>query len=239
MAGYEKFTLKSFQEKLTGGGYDSLKGVNRAIGRMSTWSEKDREKARALAQAHFGDAPAPKAKAAKKQSKAGAEGAKKTPAKKVTKKTTAKASSKKTSKTKKTTTKAPKAPKQPRAAVAAPKAPRTTSDPVDQANRRVGTIRSTLESMELAKRLGAPNEEVAEGAKRAQSALTRVIDELGASVSSLMGGAGISDAEARGAKAFETAARATQAAGGNGIQPGPTATTGAPPLPQVATPPEG
>ena len=237
MAGYEKFTLKSFQEKLAGGGYDSLAGVNRAIGRMSTWSEEECDKARKLALAHFGEAAPAKTKKTQKAASP------KTPfvrKKKTGKKVSATKGKKKEravaappapqAKTKGKKASAKKAPKKPAAPRATQAAPRV-QDPIEQANRIGDSIHHRLESLDLARRLGAPSEEIAVSARRAQVALTQVIDALGSSVSNLIGG--LSEEERRGAAAFEKAALATGAAGGNGLKSSPTA---APPMPPVYPP---
>ena len=69
MSSYEKFTLKTIKERLESGVYANLTGANRAIGKTSELSAKDKEKAKAMAAAHFGvDLSAPK-KAAKKPAK--------------------------------------------------------------------------------------------------------------------------------------------------------------------------
>jgi len=226
MAGYEKFTLKSFQKKLADGDYKDLGGCNRAIGRMSTFSEKDREKARELARAHFGEgSAAPKKTKAKKVSATKAPKAGKKAAKKVS-------ATKGKARTKAAAPKAPKAAKQSPAKKAARGGPPTRQSPdrIETANRIGESIHRKLESLELTRRLGAPSEEVAEGAKRAQKALTQVIDALGSSVASLLGE--MSDEEKRGAAAFEKAARAATA-GGNGLRPPAAA---APPVPPVIPP---
>lgn len=65
---YDKLTVERFKERLDAGEYDGLTGARRAIGKAK-WNDKDRERARALADAHFGadgGKPAPKKAAAKK-----------------------------------------------------------------------------------------------------------------------------------------------------------------------------
>lgn len=95
---YEKLTVAKFEENLKAGKYKGLTGARRAIGKADGWSEKDRAKARGVADKHFSSggasAPAKKAKGAH-----GSKPAKKVASKKVaTKKTAAapKASSKRT-----------------------------------------------------------------------------------------------------------------------------------------------
>jgi hypothetical protein len=63
MSGYE--TLDGFKKKLKNGGYDNATGARRAIGKMSTWEEADKDAARKAVDRHFGDAaPAAAAKKA-------------------------------------------------------------------------------------------------------------------------------------------------------------------------------
>lgn len=83
---YEKLTVESFAAKLKEGKYETLTGARRAIGKTSSWSPKEKEKAQELANKHFDGAPVPKAvtKAATKKLDAA-------PAKKTAKKTAKKA----------------------------------------------------------------------------------------------------------------------------------------------------
>lgn len=102
---YEKLTFEGFKKKLASNGYQGgLTGARRAIGKTD-WPEADKNKARALAEKHFGGAPA-KTAAPKKVAAAKTTTVKKTvsaaPAKKAgrspkaaAKKTTAKKASKK------------------------------------------------------------------------------------------------------------------------------------------------
>lgn len=50
---YEKLTVDRFAENLKEGKYKILTGARRAIGKTGSWSAKEKEKAHALANAHF------------------------------------------------------------------------------------------------------------------------------------------------------------------------------------------
>lgn len=64
---YDKLTVERFKERLEAGEYDGLTGARRAIGKAK-WSDKDRNAARALADAHFGaDGAKPAKKTAAKK----------------------------------------------------------------------------------------------------------------------------------------------------------------------------
>ena len=88
---YDKLSLASFQEALKSGKYETATAAKRGVGRAQTLSDKDKEKARALIEAHFGESPKP-AKPAKKTAKTAA-------AKKSSKKTTEAAPKKAAAKT--------------------------------------------------------------------------------------------------------------------------------------------
>ena len=65
-------TLDGFRKKLKSGHYDSVTGARRAIGKMRTWEEKDKEAGRRAVDKHFGATPSKPAKprpAAKKTPK--------------------------------------------------------------------------------------------------------------------------------------------------------------------------
>lgn len=74
MANYQKLTLEMFQANLKEDKYETLTGARRAIGKTASWSAKEKEKARELANKHFGSdgstkaavKPAKAKKAAKK-----------------------------------------------------------------------------------------------------------------------------------------------------------------------------
>ena len=51
---YDKLTVPRFVERMESGLYKNITAARRAIGKAD-WSAKDRERARALANAHFGD----------------------------------------------------------------------------------------------------------------------------------------------------------------------------------------
>lgn len=217
MAGYEKFTLKSFQEKLESGGYANLKGVNRGIGRMSEWDEDTREKARQMARKHFGDnEPAAAAPKAKKVSKT-----KKTEGTKKVKRVSKRALAKKAAQAAAAPAKKAKKAKQPKKAkkTSKTKASPKTYDPIEESNRIGLAAHQRLEAMDLAMRLGAPTEEVAKGARKAQQVLMQTLDTLRASVDGMAAATPPSEAEVRAVEAFRKSAQATLAAGGNGADP--------------------
>ena len=57
VANYAKLDITSFRKKLKNNEYKSATGARRAIGRMTTWTEKDKDSARKLVDKHFGGAP--------------------------------------------------------------------------------------------------------------------------------------------------------------------------------------
>jgi hypothetical protein len=81
--GYTGLDLAGFKTKLKNGGYGSLTGARRAIGKAQSWDDADRAKANVMADKHFSDgstpaAPAKKAKTpVKRQAQAAALAAKK------------------------------------------------------------------------------------------------------------------------------------------------------------------
>lgn len=85
---YEKLTVDRFSDNLKTQKYQGITGARRAIGKTN-WSQKDKDKAHALANTYFGEEGTPKV-AAKKVAAAGSAGSKekepKVPAKKAAKK---------------------------------------------------------------------------------------------------------------------------------------------------------
>lgn len=64
---YEKMTLAGFKKKLEAGGYKEIGGARKAVGRSRDLSAADKEKARKIVDAYFGDSkPSKPAKTAKK-----------------------------------------------------------------------------------------------------------------------------------------------------------------------------
>lgn len=65
---YDKLSLASFKEGLKADKYASATGARRAVGKASTLTDADKDKARTIIDAHFGTSatPAPKKAAAKK-----------------------------------------------------------------------------------------------------------------------------------------------------------------------------
>ncbi len=57
MSSYDKLTLERFQENLNSGRYSTIAGARRAIGKAD-WTDKEKNKARALVDSHF-TAPSP------------------------------------------------------------------------------------------------------------------------------------------------------------------------------------
>lgn len=66
MTHYEKLTVERFEQNLKDKKYDTLTGARRAIGKTASWSDKEKEKAKAIALKHFGGEATPAPKAAKK-----------------------------------------------------------------------------------------------------------------------------------------------------------------------------
>ena len=102
---YTKRTLNDIKRKLNEGEYKSLAGANRAIGKSHGLTDKEKEKAKRLAAAHFEDEGKQAKKASKKKAKkkAGKKGKKKAAKKagaKTKKKSAKKAASKKKAATK-------------------------------------------------------------------------------------------------------------------------------------------
>jgi hypothetical protein len=131
---YEKLTIKAFKDKLEDGQYDSLTGARRAVGKVSGWSEGERDKARTLADKYFGADSTEKTTA-----KAKGKGGKK-------KKAAKKAAAKRTSKA-------------PKAAAAASKPGRkkraqTTLGRTQLIGEYVGTISQAIAAMDAAKSHG-------------------------------------------------------------------------------------
>ena len=63
MPNYEKLTLDRFALNLKEGKYKNLTGARRAIGKTTSWTAKEKEKAQELAAKHFGDGAKPAKKA--------------------------------------------------------------------------------------------------------------------------------------------------------------------------------
>lgn len=192
VAKYQKIDLAAFKKKLSAGEYANLTGARRAIGRMTTWSEAEKNKARAAAEKHF------------------AEGAPASSPKKAAKKTPKKAA-------KKSKSAAPAAAKPPKApakkavkkvrkpqAKAKGSAVRTgvpVKERIEEANRLIDGFGSALGRAEEAKNLGAPNEAVRAAAKEAMDGLTMTVNYLcqltqvaSADLSSTSGGNGAANA---------------------------------------------
>ena len=175
MAQYTKITPAIFKKRLSDEEYAEVKGARRAVGRMSEWSEQDKETARGWVNKHFGVTPdkatkkAPKAPKAEKAEKAAPKRAAKAAAKKVAAdKPAAKAAPK---------AKATKAAGKPRGRKPKAQEP-TNSERIRDVHDKVVTLQATLTTMKQAGELGAGETEVATGARRAQVALVQVVDEI-------------------------------------------------------------
>jgi hypothetical protein len=213
-AKYEKLDLAAFKKKLAGGEYKSLTGARRAVGRMTTWSEADKDKARASADLHFGSTRPPKP--AKKAAKKVAKKAKKKAAKKVTKKkVVAKAKAEPVAKksVKKVKRRQAKGP-------AEAKGVNSVMGRIQETNAQIEVYGNAILYMGRAKEIGCPVSDIQEGAKAAQGGLTAAVNNLcmltkEASLSGLTtGGNGAVN------KAWDTAVDATQASLG-GFPPPP------------------
>lgn len=170
MANYEKKTPAIFKKDLAANKYDTVTAARRAVGRMSEWTDSDKNTARSWIDKHFG-APSANPKAAKTP-KAPKADKPKAPVKKAAK---APAKAKKQAAAK----------KEPKAKTTKPRAKRTppaeaTSDAerIHNANAKVSTLHAVLTTMKEAKELGASESDVAIGARRAQAALIQVVDEV-------------------------------------------------------------
>lgn len=118
-----------------------------------------------------------------------------------------------------------------------PKARKLTK--IEAAQVKIGTYQQALEAMEKAKNLGVAESEVAKGAKAAQDGLTLVVQGLLESDQPpVQQSVEPSEAEKKGADAFQKAAEATASSRGNGIGEHPPVPAHPPvPPPPVATPP--
>lgn len=169
MAEYEKVTPAVFRQRLKGGHYASLTGARRAIGRMSAWTDKQRNRAQSDAEKHFesGEAVAKPKKVAKKVSKKKAE------------KKVADVSASMTENQRPSNKLAKKAAKKTKVRKDVDEGPSVSqTNKVALENLKVGTISQALQSMSVARELGAGETEVAQGAKAAQLALTTIVEDL-------------------------------------------------------------
>jgi hypothetical protein len=165
VAKYEKIDLAGFKKKLAEGAYVSLTGARRAVGRMTTWTENEKDKARAAAEKHFAEGGAKK-KVTKKAAKR-------------SKKKTTKKPVKKTAK-KKTTKRAKKSVKRVAKRQSRKKAEDKGSvmERTKVANYQIQTAGQAIDLMAKNKQLGVPSSAIAEGAKAAQDVLTNAVNNL-------------------------------------------------------------
>lgn len=204
-AKYEKLDLSAFKKKLADGDYASLTGARRAVGRMTTWSETDKNKARALAEKHFGGATP--AKPAKKTAK---KTAKKAAKKKATKKVAKKKAAKK-AKAAPTAKKSVKKVKRRQTKASSAKELTSVMGRIQETNAQIEVYGNAILHMGRAKDIGCPASSIQEGAKAAQEGLTAAVNNLCVltkEVSPLGAPAGGNGAAN---KAWNTAVDATQA----------------------------
>lgn len=184
MAAYAKITLASFKQRLKNNEYKSITGARRAIGRMSEWTEDDKNSARRAADKHFGAA---KQGTVNKASKASDDAVVVTTASKKAEKAKTKASKKdkpKKAATKKAeskpTPKAKKAESKPKGRRASKKEeePQSQQSVIEDINTRVGTLHNVLASYQMAKELGEGNVDFVVAAKQAQEALMQIVSEV-------------------------------------------------------------
>lgn len=203
-AKYEKLDLAAFKKKLAGGEYKDLTGARRAVGRMTTWSEADKNKARALAEKHFGGATPAK------------------PAKKVAKKAAKKKVAKRKAVKKVAKKKAKKAKAAPAAKRSVKKVKRKQAKGGDQEVTSVmGRIQETNAQIEVygkailhmgrAKDIGCPASDIQEGAKAAQGGLTAAVNNLCVLTKEASAGGLTTGGNGAVNKAWNTAVDATQA----------------------------
>lgn len=177
MATYEKITLASFKKKLEAKGYKNLTGARRAVGRMTQWSEEDRQKARTMADRFFGaQAPAKKtaSKKVEKPKKAAKEAVKKE-AKKAPKAAKAKAAKGKSTRAKGQRRTHVMSPQEALNHIGRAVVPNAD---LQDANYTVGTIQNVLTTLKVAKELGAPEVGVIAAAKASQQALLQVVTQV-------------------------------------------------------------
>ncbi len=213
-AKYEKLDLAAFKVKLVNGDYASITGARRAIGRMTTWSEKEKSQARDAANKTFGVGtgdfnPSPKKKAKKKAvKKVVKKAAKKKVAKKMAKRSVKKVRSKQS--------KGSPAAAQPRG---------TVMERLTETNLQIQAYGQAIDHMGKTKELGCPSAQVQEGAKLAQQGLIAAVNNLcvltkEASESSLS----VGDNGAPTNKVWDTAVDATQPTLHSAIPASPDAT---------------
>ena len=244
MAGYDKITVKDFSKKLDDNGYSSLIGARRAIGRMTTWTGAQRNKARSIAAKYFGEEIPPEAakKTSKKtKKKAAKKGLAASPPKKEAKKTVKKTKTRsvkvstQSAGSSKAGVKKSSGKKAKGGGVSPSTQQETVHDKLDVANAKTNAMRNVLDQVERTKSLGAPESDVAAGAKKAQAGLSRIIDEICALTDQIVNEP--SEVEVEAADDFAKAARASSP-GGNGVTSKTTTTTPSPspPIPPLNPP---
>lgn len=206
---YERLDLAGFKKKLAEGGYKDLTSVRKGVGRLRDWSEADKNKARSLAEKHFGgEAPAPKT-AGKKTPKKAARAKAEKPVKEAA--------------PKKAVRKVRQQPEEVQMTSGVPLIER-----IHETNYQIETFGKAIEHMAKNKQLGCPSNVVQEGAKAAQEGLIAAVNNLCVmtreAAQSLHNGDGSNQ---RGRDAWAKAVEASQ----NGQQSAP------PPIPQRPFPP--
>lgn len=247
MPNYE--TLDGFKKKLKSGHYSNVTGARRAVGKMRTWEDPEKDAARKAIDRHFGDAakPAPRKAAAPKKAAAAPAGKKfdrkKRPAKKATpKKAAAKPAVKAAAPAKKA------APKKAAAKKAAPKkaaakgkgksrsrasAKKATAPSVDPVQERLETYGNAVVLYERAaltlQKCQSDTVNVSEGLGKVAASVTLLIQGMDKEIVQPL-----TEKEQKGASLFNTATpRAPEAL------PAPQAVTnGAAPVAPAVVPPQ-
>jgi hypothetical protein len=238
---YEKSTVEVFEKKLKAGGYPGVAGARRGVGRMTEWSDADRERAHKAINKHFGaeattKTSSPKAAKGKKRGRPAAAAAPATPAAPKRRGPPPKAAK---AKAVKATAPAPAAGKKRGrpATIAAPatkKATRkaTKSNPatppterMDLVERQVNVVRTVVATLGQCKELSGDTTSIVASARRATEALSIIVEDL-YKIGRTQPVTDVS--EAKQAHFFEQAVQASQK--GNQIPVAPAA-------PPVAVPP--
>jgi hypothetical protein len=186
---YEKRTPKDFEQRLKDGEYESATGARRAVGKMSSWKQADKDKSYALIDKHFGSSATVSVKKTTKKV-----------AKKAAKKVAKKAATKRAAAAPAEEPKAEKPKREPKLArrrksakrTAAAAEPHTGGDEskseaatskseehalvrINIIGQRIGTAVQALEAMAKAKEHGI---NIEAGVQHAQNVLTQSIAEL-------------------------------------------------------------
>ncbi len=237
-------TLDGFKKKLKNGQYDNATGARRAVGKMRTWEDPEKDAARKVIDRHFGDAAKPPAKKAaskkkvapKKKFKRKKKTVKKVAAKKVAKKAAAKSPTptppspaKKSKKKAKKKSTSRKASTKGRALSPAKQETALNLSPIQE---RVVVFKEVADSYEglgdKLKNLQSEKVNVTEGLNKISASMTRLIDAMDKQLLEPL----ISFQEQKGAELFGTSAPDPA----NGIVSSPLPTAPAPDVAAVVPP---